>query len=287
MLNVWVTGARGYLGSSICRAFANHPYINIVPTSHDSMDLTDQKKVHKFVYDLRINGIIHCSGVGGKRIQSDDADIIYTNLRMFEVIQQCGPVVSFILHFGSGAEYDRSTNIHLAEEEESLYTVPPDHYGLVKSIMNRRIVQSGNASNLRLFGCFDANEEPQRFIKANILRRLKGEPIVIHQNRFMDFVFIDDLIEVVKSYVNPSCNLPKSVNVVYDKKYSLFDIAGIINYIAEGPQSEIIVENRTMGLGYCGSGELLESTLSDIKFVGLEEGIQRTYAELKLRHQHS
>jgi nucleoside-diphosphate-sugar epimerase len=153
--------------------------------------------------------------------------------------------------------------------------------------MNRRIVQSGNTSNLRLFGCFDSNEEPQRFIKANILRRLKGEPIVIHQNRFMDFVFMDDLVEVVEWYVNPPCKLPKSVNVVYGKKYSLLDIANLINYIADGPRSEIIVENHTMGLGYCGSSVLLESTLPHIKFVGLEEGIRRTHAELKLRHQYS
>jgi hypothetical protein len=39
------------------------------------------------------------------------------------------------------------------------------------------------------------------FIKANILRYIKKEPIQIHENKCMDFFYMEDLISVVKYYI--------------------------------------------------------------------------------------
>ncbi len=60
-----------------------------------------------------------------------------------------------MIHFGSGAEFDRNNHINCFEEDRVFDSMPEDFYGLSKNMIARKIVKhKTNIYNFRLFGCF-------------------------------------------------------------------------------------------------------------------------------------
>lgn len=146
-------------------------------------------------------------------------------------------------------------------------------YSQSKREIAESIRNTDNFYNIRIFGVFDENEIDTRFIKANITRYMNKEPIVIHTNRIMDFFYMKDLVALVKHYITSS-NPNKEVNCSYENKYTLKNIANIINSLGEYTVP-ITVQNTSNLEFYCG-----ESNLPEIDTFGIEAGIQLTYQKL-------
>ena len=91
-----------------------------------------------------------------------------------------------LISFGSGAEIG----------------YPSDPYGLSKNIINRIIKEESNFFNIRIYGVFDENELDTRFIKNNIKRYINKQPLEIHENKYMDFFYMKDLITVTDRAVS-------------------------------------------------------------------------------------
>jgi hypothetical protein len=122
---------------------------------------------------------------------------------------------------------------------------------------------------------FDENELNTRFIKANIKKYINKEPIQIHQDRVMDFFYMQDLISVVKYYIGEK-EPPKEFDCVYkEKSYTLRGIATLINALSDY-EVEVLVESEA-GDDYTSK---YRSQLP-YGFIGLEEGIKITYNKLK------
>ncbi len=155
--------------------------------------------------------------------------------------------------------------------------VPTDFYGLSKNIISKLSVHYCGIVNLRIFGCFYHNESSTRFIKNNLVNYINHKPIIIHQDRYMDFFYMEDLANVVKYFLkNPVVNY-KDINMSYVKKYKLSDIANIINELSTY-KVDINIENKLFGLSYTGNGMQLNSlglNLKDIEF-----GIKECYNKL-------
>ena len=85
-----------------------------------------------------------------------------------------------------------------------------------------------------------------------------------------------DLYNLVIHYIEQS-NLSKEIDCVYDKKYTLVDIANIIN---EQGTYKVPIEILKDGVAkaYQGSSNLPICT------VGLLEGIKTTFQQLQSRH---
>jgi GDP-L-fucose synthase len=279
MNKIWITGKNGFIGSNILKTLSKTE--KVFATSHKEIDLQDTKSVFNFIYNNNINGIIHCSVVGGGRNDIDSKEDVYTNIRMFEILNLFEKYVDFIIHFGSGAEFDRRHDINLFTEDDCLHQLPIDSYGFVKNLINRRILQSEKWYNLRLFGCFHASENNQRFIKSNILRKINNDPMIIHQDRYMDFFYLNDLIKIVIYYIKnvKYKKLPKSLNICYENKTTLYDIANFINSLTFNNNVDIICEDRSFGYNYCGNGSLLKNII-DIEYDGLYNGIREVYKNL-------
>jgi UDP-glucose 4-epimerase len=86
--------------------------------------------------------------------------------------------------------------------------------------------------NIRIYGVFDENELDTRFIKNNIKRYINRESLKIHQNKIMDFFYMEDLVTLVKHYISET-HLPKNVDCSYDYNHSLYDIAHMINNLSD------------------------------------------------------
>ena len=278
-MRILITGGNGYIARNLKRLFENKGYIILAP-SHQELDVTNLKLLHEYVEINNPDAIIHAAIKGGKRTQKDTYEDFASNITMFENIMKIIDNRPTII-YGSGAEFDRRKEIKSELEDIVLDSWPIDLYGLAKNIITRRIImkEKGNVHILRLFGCFNHDEYNDRFIKSSILNVKQGNPIIIHENKEMDFFYMDDLFTVTEYIItNSSPIYDKDLNLVYYKKYTLLKIADLIVKNMKSCNPIIKLQSRDYGKSYSGNGEKLLN--KNLPLIGLEEGIIQTIKSL-------
>lgn len=277
-MNILVTGANGFVASNIIKTFELNSSHKIFKVTRQSLNLYSQDDVKTFVDTNSIDHIIHCAIEGGKRLISDTEKVLYNNILMTQNLLSCKISGTFI-NISSGAEFDRRRNIFDVKEYEIYNSFPIDYYGLSKNIISKLINSTKNGFNLRLFGCFGCDELPTRMIRANLLNYFNKTPIIIHQDKYMDFVYIKDVCKLTMYIIdNTNKNFEtKDINVVYKEKYKLSDIANIINDI-DIHKVPVIVEDTNNGLNYCGNGDIFNSL--NLNNIGLHHGLQECYKQI-------
>ena len=273
-MNILVTGANGFIGSNIIKLLSNDINFNLFKGTRDSIDLYSIDSIEKYIYKNQINAVIHCAIEGGSRLKQDTYEIFYRNILMYENLIKFNDRYKIFINFGSGAEFDRRYDISNVNECDIFNIIPTDFYGLSKNIISKLSVHYCTSVNLRIFGCFYHNELSTRFIKNNINNYINHKSMIIHQDRYMDFFYMDDLINVIEYSLNNPHSTDKNINMSYLKKYKLSDITNIINNLSSY-KVDVITENENFGLNYTGNGELLNSL--NLKLKGLEIGIKECY----------
>jgi len=254
-VKILITGGNGYISKSLYNSLKN--VYDVVTLSRDDFDLRDQFETIKYFSNKYFDTVIHCAVSGGSRLRQDTINDMDNNLQMYYNLLNCKNKFGKLIHFGSGAEI----------------TQPETPYGLSKRVITKSILEQKNFYNIRIFAVFDENELDTRFIKGNIKRYVNKEPIIIHQDKFMDFFYMKDLVSLVDYYIQ-SENLPKEIDCSYQQSYSLFDIANMINNL-DTHKVHITFNQNEMGEKYCGNSNIL------LNYIGLEEGIKQVYNKLK------
>jgi GDP-L-fucose synthase len=271
-MNILVTGANGFIGSNIIESLSNN--FNFFKGTRNSIDLYSVDSIEKYLDENKIDAVIHCAIEGGSRLKQDTSDIFYRNILIYENLIKFNHRYKVFINFGSGAEFDRKHDISNVNEYDMFGIIPTDFYGLSKNIISKLSVHYCASVNLRIFGCFYHNELSTRFIKNNINNYINHKSMIIHQDRYMDFFYMEDLINIIEYSLNNPPLTYKDINMSYLKKYKLSDIASIINDLSSY-KVDVIVENENFGLNYTGNGELLNSL--SLKLKGLELGIKECY----------
>jgi len=255
MKKILITGGNGYIAQSL---FKNLIEYDVVSITRQNFDLTNRKATDEWFSDKHFDVVIHTAVKGGNRLtrDQDGSEIFYQNLQMFYNLYYNKHKFDKLIHFGSGAEKGN----------------PSDSYGLSKKIIYDLTKNITNFYNIRIFAVFDENELERRFIKANIKRYINKEPIIIHQNKYMDFFYMKDLISLVKYYIDNS-SPPKMIECSYREKYTLFKIANIINNLNDY-KVPIKVLDSSEGNPYIGT------TVPNLELIGLEKGIKEVYNKL-------
>jgi GDP-L-fucose synthase len=291
-IKVLITGAHGFLGSSLVNYFERfnllayqnpqlYPqHLEIIPLSRKELDLTNKNQVDEFFKSNKIDIVLNTSALGGKRKVVDKQDIVYDNILMFENLARHNDKFKFMVNFGTGAELDREQGFSSEFEGEVVNRLPLDYYGFSKNIIAKRIIDlNSNIHNFRIFNVFSELETVDRFIKSSILNYNKKEPIIIHQNKYFDFFWMYDIIQVIYYYIqNYNKDLPKTLNMVYKDKKTLFEVASFINTLNQYNVSINIINNN-LGSAYTGDSNQINSL--GINFLGLETGIKEVYNKLK------
>jgi nucleoside-diphosphate-sugar epimerase len=254
-MRILITGGNGYIAKSLYNNLKDN--YNITTITRQDFDLTDSSETTKFFSNNYFDVVIHTAVVGGSRLKPEDSSITDQNLQMYYNLLSCRKNYNKFIHFGSGAE----THLHTP-------------YGWSKNIIYKSILEKENFYNLRIFGIFDENEWETRFIKTCIKKYINHEPMIIHQNKHMDFFYMKDLISLVNFYILNN-DLPKEIDCVYYKTKTLHHITNIINEL-DKYQVEIKINESGLGKEYIG-----KFTDLGIKYVGLEEGIKIMYNKLK------
>lgn len=255
-MKVLVTGANGYIGKSIVHNLKEE--YDVTGITRQDVDLSDVKQVLEYFRDKHFDVVIHCAVVGGSRLKKDDPSVFDQNVLMYYNLVKCRSSYGKFIHFGSGAElYAKQTP-----------------YGYSKFIINQAILNEPGFYNIRIFAVFDENELETRFIKANIINYINKKPIVIHNNKSMDFFYMKDLITLVRYYIDNQ-DLPKQIDCSYEECKHLLYIATLINTLSNY-SVDIIMESQEIYPGYFG-----QHTKLPIKYIGLEKGIQLLYNKIR------
>lgn len=297
-MRILITGANGYIGSSLINHLSDE--YEVIGITRKECDLTDSESVNRFFENNPpFDFVIHCAITGGSREKSDDSIVTYNNLRMFNNLMAWNGVgFTAIINIGSGAEYDRRYPINQYQIENN-NRVPVDPYGISKFYINQFIQNISNAYNLRIFAIFDENELERRFIKSCLTNYIRGNPMQMYKDAEMDFIYMDDFISMIKIVL--SGKIPsyiKSFDCVYTEKHMFGETWDFDNLLGSA---------RTLGrVAHFFINESLNGTpvpiehveefkpsfnqsylgvppvwMDQHEFVGLKEGIQRTYFKLK------
>ena len=265
-MKILITGGNGFLAKNIKKHLTKY---DITSISRNDFDLRDSSAVNKFFENKYFDIVIHCAVLGGNRLKEESKDIVCDNIKLAMNLMMNQKSFGKLIHFGSGAELDRNKDI-TQDHDNYINLLPEDYYGLSKNIIARLLENYKNTYNLRIFTIIAEDEADRRMIKGNILNYIKKLPIVIHQDRFMDFMYVNDFIQILDKYINDN-SLPKEIDCVYDKKYKLSDIANMINNLTNH-KVEILVNDKNNGLSYCGKFYDL-----GIEYLGIETAIHNVY----------
>ena len=254
-MKILITGGNGYIAKSLYNTLKDK--YNITCITKQDFDLTNSSDTLEYFSDKHFDIVIHCAINGGNRLRQETWIDMDNNLKMYYNLLSCKNKFGKLIHFGSGAE----TN------------APETPYGLSKRVIAKSILEQDNFYNIKIFGVFDENELDTRFIKGNIKRYINKESIIIHQDKWMDFFYMKDLISLVDHYINND-NVPKQIDCSYTGLYKLSEIANMINELDEY-KVDIQIEEEGMALSYYGVANVL------LKYTGLKQGIKEVYNKLK------
>ena len=254
-VKILITGGNGYVATSLLKGLKDKH--EIVSINRNTFDLTDSYATNQWFKDKYFDVVIHTAINGGRRTKIDDDDVKQNNLDMYYNLISNRSRYDKFISFGSGAE------IYLDYAP----------YGKSKKIIAEDIKTRHNFFNIRIFGVFDENELDNRFIKANLIRYIKKESMIIHMNKVMDFFYMQDLVNLVDHYIAHDA-LQKEINCCYDEKYTLVGIAKLINRL-DKYNVPIVLQNDSKLDIYS------EQTMEfPIKLIGLPKGIELTYNKL-------
>jgi len=258
-MKILITGGNGNIAQMIKRNLGNK--YDITNLSHKELDILDFKQVKEYLDKNNFDILVHTAIKGGRRTKEETGEITHINVLMFENIIFFADKFKMIINLDSAAIYDRTTDI-LNRKENELFTIPTDYYGFSKYVIYNRTLNYSNCFNFRIFNIFHKNEESDRFIKSCFLAKKNNTIVTIFEDKYFDFVYEDDFVKIIKFYfdrVNNQTHLQKTINICYEKKYKLSDIA---NIILKNESKINIVKNNSMN--YSGNGSLLNSLNIDL-----------------------
>jgi len=275
-MKILITGGNGFIARNLFEQLS--PEYTAVSYNSTELDLLDSSKVFNLIKSNQFDIVIHTAtyDAAPKHSTKDPLRVLEFNLRMFFNLARCKDNFGKMIYFGSGAEFGRENWIPKMKEDYFDQHVPADQYGFSKYIMTKHTQLSSNIYNLRLFGIFGKYDDWRtRFIPNACCHAVLNLPIRINQNCFFDHLYIDDLIRIVKWFIN---NKPR--NHVYNVcTGDIYDFKTIAEKIIKVSGKNVDIEIKTDGLSreYSGDNSLLLNELNGFKFSSIDESIKALY----------
>ena len=252
---ILITGRTGYISNALRQSLSQNHDITCIGRS--DLLLTNKREVDSWFKGKKFDIVIHTAINGGHRLKAEEDNILSDNIKMFFNLLYHKDKYKKFISFGSFAENNLYGGL----------------YGLSKNIISQYIEKEDTFYNLKICGVFDHNEKITRFIKANTLKYIAKMPQIIFNDKYMDFIYMQDLLTIVNYYINNN-NLPKIIDCVYTTKFTLSDISNIINKLNDY-RVDIQIENKHIDTPYIGNGDTLNNL--KLNLVGLTQGIKNTY----------
>lgn len=266
-MKILLTGASGFIGRYLKTHLLGH---DVTALSRDSLDLMDSVAVKQCIEHHKPDWIINCAVKGRNHIHAQDPSVVTDNLMMFINLYTNLDLVSGLINFGSGAEFDVSQDIDMAPESLLWQRQPQSSYGLSKNLIARLCSLNTKCYNLRIFGCFDASENEQRPIHKLRSAIAKQTPFVIDKDRWFDMFSLADVAKVVQYVLSGACGY-RDINLVYNHKTRLSEILRLYCKIHGHDPNYVQVWEQT-GLSY--TGDATRIMLLNLPLFGLQKSLE-------------
>lgn len=269
-----ITGAseRSFIGKVLKAELADE--YEIYAPGRETLDLTDGDAVARWLSKHPVDVIIHAAvhvpmwhGVD-KEAEND--------LRMFFNLEKCRDDYGHLIYFGSGAEYDKRFPIDNVREEELGRTIPDSSYGFAKYVANQYTRQNRHITNLRLFGIFGPQENWRvKLITGLCYKALFGLPLTVRGHCMFDFMYIDDLIPIVRAAIEGKLK-QRDYNVCTGVSVDIADIAEVVQKLSPKPV-ELKLLSDNWANAYTGNCDRLQAELS-VSFTPMEDAVKKLLA---------
>lgn len=263
MKKIAILGANGFVGSKLSAHLSQSH--NVISVTRQVINLLDQSQVKDYLEKEQFDVVINAAAT---MLSADTVEDTRNNLGIFMNFYHNRHLFQRFINLGSGAEYDRSTNIDMADEDSIFNCMPKDSYGFGQNMKSRIARETPGFYNLRIFNCFGKGEIATRIFPKLLTDTLEG--FAISNDRYFDYFCIQDLCTVVEHFVN-NTELIYDVNCVYLNKYKISEVAKMFLTL-HNIDKEIVVESRSDN-NYTGSGEKLASL--KLPLIGLVQGLKK------------
>ena len=269
---ILITGAAGFIGRNLAEQLADD--YQIYAPLIDELDLCDTMQVENYLENHPVDVVIHAANFGARDSkQAEPCEVMNYGLRMFYNLERCSHLYERMYYFGSGAEYDKRNYIPYMTEEYFGENIPVDAYGFYKYILSKQCEKHDNIVDLRLFGIYGKYEQwMYRFISSNICRVLKGMPMTLSQNMYFDYIYIDDLVNIMRFFIE---NKPQHYhyNVCRGEHIDLLSLGQMIKKVMKS-DCEFGVAKDGYKKEYSGDNSRLLKELGEYHFKPFEETIE-------------
>lgn len=267
-LKILVVGANGFIGSNLMRYLDCNKF-RITPIySSNNIDFTNVDVVNSTLNKIKPDVVINCLSYS-VRHASNESDEVGKNLSMFYSFYKNQNLFKQYINIGSGAEFDKSTNINNVLEIEITHKLPKDSYGYAKNIIARSIQSSNDKFvNLRIFGCFGNNELETRLLKRYV--STTDQVFYLNDDRYFDYISVQDYVKIVE-YVIENRITKLDCNCVYENKLLLSEFLSLFSTL-KMIKTKIIVQS-TSEYNYTANSTILNSL--NLRLLGLENGLKK------------
>ncbi len=275
-MKILITGGNGFIARNLSEQLKEEH--NVLSVDRQELDLLDSSRVFDYIRSNKFDIIIHTAtyDAAPKHSTKDPAKVLENNLKMFFNITRCKDYFDKMIYFGSGAEFSRKHWKPKMREDYFDQYVPEDQYGFSKYVMTKNALSSEKVYNLRLFGVFGKYDDWRtRFIPNACSQISLNLPINIHQNVFYDYLYVNDLIKIVRWFIN---NKPKKkvYNICSGNVYDHQSLAEKIIKVS-GKDLGIKIETESLGREYSGDNNLLLQEMGGFEFTPIDSSIKELY----------
>jgi GDP-L-fucose synthase len=273
MIRVLLTGGSGFLGRNILESDLASKYEIFAPT-HEQLDLMNDVAVGRYVERGRFDIILHTAIKPAHRMAKDHTGIFFENTRMLFILDALRDTFGKLILIGSGSVYDQRRYKSKMTESSWEDHIPFDELGLYKYACAKVASTSSTVYELRLFGIYGPYEDYRiRFISNMICKALFDFPLTINQDRLFDYIWIGDLMHVLKHFIEVDVK-HHCYNVTPDSSVTLSSIAELVLEVT-GKTLPVIIDSNELGLEYSGDNSRLRKEMPGLKFTSLRDGISK------------
>jgi len=244
-MTILITGASGFIGSAILRAWPSHTTHELHAISRTrpnssaltwhECDLFDERAVEHLFDKVKPTQVIHAAWeTTHSRFWTCESNRnwLSASLRLLDAFERHGG--KRFVFLGSMAEYDWTvsplTENHSSEIPFTLYG--ETKLGFHRMLMHHAAAKKFSAATGRIFNLYGPNEKPERLIPQILGALAHSTRIKVGSaDRERDLLHVDDVADALISLMRSDLEGP--VNIANGKPYTMGDIYDVIGKVTQ------------------------------------------------------